>query len=341
MNTSDDRGLREAKFWRKEGERLECLLCPHHCRIAPNKMGICGVRQNRNGRLYSLIYGQVSAMHVDPMEKKPLFHFHPGKPVLSLGSIGCNLRCLHCQNFSISQAKFGSAYLNPLRPEDVPQLARESGCHDVAFTYNEPTIWHEFSYDAFRQCKERSISTVYVTNGFIEAEPLKELAPYLSAANVDVKGFREDFYRQTCKGRLGPVLEATELAHRLGVHVELTYLIIPTRNDKEEEVRDFCRWVAGKLSPEVPVHFTRFHPDYMMTDLPGTSMATMEMAQRVARREGLSFVYLGNVQSADGENTRCPKCGSLAVKRSGYHVEIVGLQGGNCSKCGEPLNIIA
>jgi len=341
MSTSDERGLHEAKFWRKEGERLECYLCPHHCRIAPNKMGICGVRQNRNGRLYSLIYGQVSAMHVDPMEKKPLFHFHPGQPVLSLGSIGCNLSCLHCQNYSISQTKFGSTNLDSLKPEDVPRLAREGGCRDVAFTYNEPTIWHEFSYDVFRLCRERGISTVYVTNGFIEEEPLREIAPYLSAMNIDVKGFKEDFYRHTCKGRLGPVLDATKLAHELGVHVELTYLIIPARNDKEGEVRDFCRWVASKLSPNVPVHFTRFHPDYLMTDTPSTPMATMEMALRVAKGEGLRFAYLGNVNSPEGENTRCPRCGSLVVRRSGYHVEITGLRDGGCSKCGEPLNIVA
>ena len=340
MSTSDDRGLHEAKFWRKEGERVECYLCPHHCRIAPNKMGICGVRQNRNGRLYSLIYGQVSAMHVDPMEKKPLFHFHPSQPVLSLGSIGCNLRCQHCQNYSISQSRFGSTHLNPLRPEDVPQLAKESGCRNVAFTYNEPTIWHEFAYDAFRICRERGIATVYVTNGFIEEEALRDIAPYLSAMNIDVKGFKEEFYRRICKGRLSPILDATKLAHDLGIHVELTYLVIPTRNDKEDEIRDFSRWVVSKLSPKVPVHFTRFHPDYMMTDLPGTPFATMEMAHRVAKAEGLDFIYLGNMSSMEGENTRCPKCNSLAIRRSGYHVEIVGLEAGRCAKCGEDLNIV-
>jgi pyruvate formate lyase activating enzyme len=341
MSTSDDRGLHEAKFWRTEGERLECYLCPHHCRIAPDKIGICGVRQNRNGRLYSLIYGQVSAMHVDPMEKKPLFHFHPGQPVLSLGSVGCNLRCLHCQNFSISQAKFGSAYLNSLKPEDVPRLAIESGCRDVAFTYNEPTIWHEFSFDAFRLCRDQGISTIYVTNGFMEMEPLRELAPYLSAMNIDVKGFKEDFYRHTCKARLGPVLDATKLAHELGVHIELTYLIIPGKNDREEEIRDFCKWVVSKLSTTVPVHFSRFHPDYLMTDVPSTPMSTMEMSQRVARSEGLRYVYLGNVSTLDGENTRCHQCGSLLIRRSGYRVEIVGLINGACSKCGEPSSIIS
>jgi pyruvate formate lyase activating enzyme len=339
MSISDERGLHEAKFWKKGGERLECFLCPHHCRIAPNKIGICGVRQNRNGRLYSLIYGRVSAMHVDPMEKKPLFHFHPGKPVLSLGSIGCNLRCLHCQNFSISQAKVGSAHLNSLRPEEVAQLARENGCRDVAFTYNEPTIWHEFSYDAFRLCRGQGISTIYVTNGFIEEEPLRELAPYLSAMNIDVKGFREEFYHHTCKARLSPVLEATRLAHELGVHVELTYLIIPGKNDNEDEIREFCRWVA-KLSSDIPVHFSRFHPDYQMTDVPGTPISTMEMSLRLAKAEGLRFVYLGNVHTLDGENTKCPRCGSLVIRRSGYNVEILGLKNGSCSNCGEPLRII-
>lgn len=340
MSISDDRGLREARFWKLVGDKVECSLCPHHCRIADDKVGICGVRQNRNGRLYSLIYGRASSMHIDPMEKKPLFHFHPGEPVLSLGSIGCNLKCAHCQNFTISQARIGSLRLDSLRPEDVVRLARESGSRAVAFTYNEPTIWHEFCFDVLKLCRERGLATVYVTNGFIESEPLRELSPYLDAMNIDVKGFKEDFYRKVCKARLGPVLEATKLAHELGIHIELTYLIIPTRNDEEAEIRSFSKWAADNLGARVPIHFSRFHPDYLMTDLPGTPARTMEMAMRVGKEEGLSFVYLGNFYSPEGENTRCPRCGALVIRRSGYFVEKLALRDGGCAHCGEPLGII-
>ena len=279
-------------------------------------------------------------MHIDPMEKKPLFHFHPGEPVLSLGSIGCNLRCANCQNYSISQASFGSAALEPLRPEDVVRIARENSCRAVAFTYNEPTIWHEFCFDVFELCRKQGIATIYVTNGFIEREPLQELSTCLDAMNIDVKGFTEDFYRQVCRARLGPVLEAVKLAYQLGIHVELTYLIIPTRNDGESEIRSFCKWAVESLGAKVPVHFSRFHPDYLMHDLPATPGRTMEMALRVGKEEGLRHVYLGNYHSTEGENTRCPRCGSLSIRRSGYHVDKIGLADGRCSKCGEDLNIV-
>ncbi|MCU0861698.1 MAG: AmmeMemoRadiSam system radical SAM enzyme [Methanomassiliicoccales archaeon] len=338
MSISGERA-HEARFWKQHGDRLECQLCPHHCRIAEGKVGICGVRQNRGGRLCSLIYGKASSVHVDPMEKKPLFHFLPGESVLSLGSIGCNLGCAHCQNYTISQARFGSVYLNDLRPEDVVRLAKENHTRGVAFTYNEPTIWHEFAFDTFQLCREKGLRTIYVTNGFIELDPLRELAPFLSAMNIDVKGFREPFYREVCKARLAPVLAACELAHELGVHLELTYLIIPSRNDDQAEIRDFCRWAASKLGRKVPVHFSRFHPDFRMMDLPATPVSTMHMASRVGREEGLSFVYLGNVW-ADEEDTFCPRCRALNVRRNGYAVEKVAVKDGRCSACGEDLNMV-
>ena len=279
-------------------------------------------------------------MNVDPIEKKPLFHFHPGKEVLSFGSVGCNLGCLHCQNFSISQAKIADVHLRDLRPEDVPELCRKSTCEGVAWTYNEPTMWHEFVYDASKLCKEKGLFSVFVTNGFINEEPLKKLAEVIDAANIDVKGFRDEFYRKICKARLQPVLNSVELAFDLGVHVELTYLIITGRNDSKEEINDFCRWVAG-IDARIPVHFSRFHPDYLMSDIPSTPIKTMEMARNEAVDAGLDFVYLGNMASTDGENTKCPKCGSLAVRRLGFYTEKMAVTiDGNCSKCGEPLNMI-
>jgi pyruvate formate lyase activating enzyme len=216
----------------------------------------------------------------------------------------------------------------------------ENGCRNIAFTYNEPTIWHEFTYDACKLAKEKGLGTVYVTNGFIEEEPLREIAPFLDAMNIDVKGFRDDFYTGICKARLDPVLKAAKLAFGLGVHIELTYLIIPTKNDSTEELRDFVAWVHSELSDDVPVHFSRFHPDYKMEDVPPTPIRTMQRAQEIAKEVGLNFVYLGNMPSEDGENTICPKCGTLIIRRHGYFVEKVAYGGGNCPRCGRSLYIV-
>ncbi len=340
MSISATDELHEARFWKTEGDRTACYLCPHHCKIAENKVGVCGVRQNVGGTLFSLIYGKASAVHVDPMEKKPLFHFKPGQPILSLGSVGCNLRCQHCQNFDISQAKVDDFNLSRLSPEEVSHLTLANSCQAVAFTYNEPTIWHEFTFDACKVAKEHDIATVYVTNGFMEEGPLREIAPFLDAMNIDVKGFKEEFYHEVCKARLEPVLKASALAYRLGVHVELTYLIIPKKNDSEGEMRDFCKWVSSDLSSKVPVHFTRFHPDYMMNDVPATPLTTMKLAHRIALEEGLMFPYLGNIGGDDGENTYCPKCQTLVIRRNGFAVEILALKDGKCAKCGQELNIV-
>jgi pyruvate formate lyase activating enzyme len=338
ISATDD--LHEARFWSTEGDRAACYLCPHHCKIAQGKVGICGVRQNIDGRLFSLIYGRASAVHVDPMEKKPLFHFKPGQPILSLGTVGCNLRCLHCQNYDISQARVKDFELSRLTPEGVSHLTLANSCRAVAFTYNEPTIWHEFTFDACKVAKEHDISTVYVTNGFMEEAPLRELSPFLDAMNIDVKGFREGFYHEICKARLEPVLKTSKLAHGLGVHVELTYLVIPKKNDSEEEMREFCKWVCSELSPKVPVHFTRFHPDYMMKDVPATPLKTMQLAHRIATEEGLSFSYMGNIGGKEGENTYCPKCRTLVIRRHGFTVEKLALKEGRCANCGEELNLV-
>jgi pyruvate formate lyase activating enzyme len=340
MSISGSKGLHEARFWKSEGDKVGCYLCPHHCKIADDRIGICGVRQNIGGTLYSLIYGRASAVHVDPIEKKPLFHFKPGTPIFSLGSVGCNLKCLHCQNFSISQSAVKGADLSHITPEQAIELTRANDCPSIAFTYNEPTIWHEFTFDTCVAARKADVSTVYVSNGFIELDPLREIAPYLDAMNIDVKGFEETFYKGVCKARLAPVLAATKLAHELGIHVELTYLIIPGKNDREEEIRAFCRWVAKELNVKVPTHFSRFHPDFMMADVPATPPRTMEMARRVAREEGLAFAYIGNMATEDGENTRCPKCATLVIRRSGYSVEKLGLKTSDCPKCGEHLNLV-
>lgn len=332
--------MKEARFWVREGDVVRCSLCPHACSIGEGKRGLCGVRENRGGRLFSLIYGMVSSMHVDPIEKKPLFHFKPGEMAFSLGSIGCNLKCLHCQNYMISQAKYEEFHLYRLSPEEVCDLCEKEGCRIIAWTYNEPTIWHEFTYDASREASRRGLHTVYVTNGFIQEDPLREISPFLDAMNIDIKAFSDEFYRKICKGRLDPVLNTAELAFSLGIHVELTYLIIPGMNDSIKEFTEFSRWVINSLSSQVPVHFTRFHPDYRMTDVPPTPVETLETAYRVAKEEGLEFVYLGNVWMPERENTYCPRCGNLVIERSGFRSLMRGVKEGKCSYCGADLNII-
>ena len=331
--------MKEARFWKPEGDRIRCQLCPHSCGIAPLRRGICGVRENRDGRLYSMNYGKVSSANVDPVEKKPLFHFHPGSEVFSIGSLGCNFRCLHCQNYTISMASLGEFGTRDMTPEEVCDIALENRCQGIAFTYNEPTIWHEFAYDACKLAKERGLYTVYVSNGFIQQEPLREISTHLDAMNIDIKGFTQEFYKGVCRASLQPVLDATILAHSLGIHIELTYLIIPGKNDSEKEIREFAAW-CSELDPRVPVHFSRFHPDYKMTDAPPTPIRTMEMAKRVGEEEGLKFVYLGNVRIPHGEDTYCPKCGALLIQRDGFTVTSVEPRDGRCPHCGEGLYMV-
>ena len=330
--------MKEAKYWHVKGDVVRCELCPHRCLIPRAKSGICGVRQNVQGKLMALTYGMVSSMHVDPMEKKPFYHFKPGQTVLSFGSVGCNLGCLHCQNYSISQAAPNSPFLNRIEPEDVPRMVREAGCNGVSWTYNEPTMWIEFASDASKLCKKEGMFTNFVSNGYIQEAPLCELKGVIDAMNIDVKGFTDDFYKKVCKARLQPVLDTVRVAAELGMHVELTYLVIPTKNDGEDEIGRFCRWVA-EIDDEMPVHFSRFHPDYKMMDLPTTPSKTMETAHRLAKESGLKFVYVGNMRS-DAESTFCPDCGSLVIRRSWFDVEMVNYHHGRCGKCGRDLHMV-
>ena len=340
MSTSSTREQpKEARHWESEGERVHCRLCPHHCKIADGHTGLCGVRENRKGRIYALTYGKASAVHIDPIEKKPLYHFHPGQEVLSLGSIGCNLGCQHCQNYAISQAKPGTMPLQQIDVEEVAHMCRESACPGVAWTYNEPTMWQEFVMDASHDCKAKGLFTVLVTNGYVEEAPLRELCTCIDAMNIDVKGFTEGFYHKICKAKLAPVLRTCEIAHDLGVHLELTYLIITGKNDAENELREFCAWCA-QLGPTIPVHFSRFHPDYLMMDVPATPLRTMERALAVGKEAGLKHVYAGNVSLGKGEDTICPACGAVAIRRHGYDLKLESYDRGRCKKCGAGLDIV-
>ena len=324
-----------------DGGKVRCGLCPHNCTIAAGKRGICGVRENSGGRLYSLIFGRYSSVHPDPIEKKPLYHFHPGSTVLSFGTLGCNLRCLHCQNWEISQARDSDfANLQTLEVSELGEWAKKTGSEGIAWTYNEPAIWHEFTLEGCIEAKKRGLYTVYVTNGYINESPLREIAPHLDAANVDVKGFTEKFYKEISGARLQPVLDSCKLYRELKVHLELTYLIIPTKNDGSTEIDQFCRWVVRELGPDVPVHFSRFHPDYKLSDVDPTPVKKVVEAWEIGRRAGLEFVYGGNVPHGDYENTFCPKCGTLLIARSGFSADVRGLREGKCQKCARAIPVI-
>jgi pyruvate formate lyase activating enzyme len=331
---------REALFWKPIKEsKVQCMLCPHHCVIAPEKHGICGVRKNENGKLFTLIYALCSSVADDPIEKKPLYHFYPGSLVLSFGSVGCTFRCEHCQNYAISMANPEEFPFQEVPPETVVGLARDHGCRGVAWTYNEPSIWHEYTLDTAKLVKAAGLYTVYVTNGYIEEDPLKEIAPYLDAMNIDVKAFNEEFYRKVCKAKLAPVLQTCERATKLGIHVELTYLIIPGLNDAAEEITRFCRWVSETLGPATPVHFSRFHPDYKMRGTPATPIHTLLDALAKAKDAGLQYVYLGNIPHGEYDNTMCPSCGSLLVERFGFSAHLKGIKNGKCIRCGTIIPI--
>ncbi|TDA32103.1 MAG: AmmeMemoRadiSam system radical SAM enzyme [Hadesarchaea archaeon] len=332
---------KQAEFWEPTEGGIRCLLCPRLCSIPEGKTGFCGARKNEGGKLYTLIYGTVTAANPDPIEKKPLHHFWPGSLVFSLSSVGCNFKCDFCQNWELSQSRLGEVYTRELAPEEAVEGAKETECSGIAFTYNEPSIWWEYCYDVSKLAKKEGLYTVMVTNGYLNLPAWEKLSPYLDAANVDVKAFTDRFYRKfPGVPSLKPVLESCEWLVRKGKHLEVTYLLIPGENDDPEEIREFCRWVREKLSPDIPVHFSRFFPHYKLKGKPSTPLSTLERAKRIAREEGIEFVYLGNVALEGAEDTLCPSCGELLVKREGFSVLDYKLKNGKCPKCGRRIRMV-
>ena len=333
--------MHEARQYAKcEESAVKCSLCNHRCRIASGNHGICGVRENVGGTLYASTYGKVSAEAVDPIEKKPLFHYLPGTLSYSLGGIGCNFHCQNCQNWHISRAKMTGARLIPLAPKEGVARAIGSGCASISWTYNEPTIWHEYTLDMGTGARAAGLGTVYVTNGYITEEALRELAPMLGAFRVDLKAFSEDFYKNICGAHLQPVLDSAALARELGMHVETVTLVIPGLNDSTEEMDALIRWVIEHLGPATPMHFSRFHPDYQMTDRGATPVATLEKIYTRAKELGLRFPYLGNVSNHPYEHTYCPACGAVLIERQGFTSRFRELDGQQCGKCGERIEIV-
>jgi pyruvate formate lyase activating enzyme len=329
-----------ARFWDFTNGAVCCYLCPHRCVIKPEKRGMCGVRENRDGVLYSLIYASCSSVAPDPIEKKPLYHFHPGSRTLSLGTVGCNLTCLHCQNHKISQARPEDTDFVNLSPMKAVTTAHQHECQGIAYTYNEPSIWWEYTFDGTKEAKKHGLYTVYVTNGFTSEGPIREIAPYLDAANVDIKSMNDDFYRRNCGGRLQAVLDTCTLYHELDIHLELTFLVIPNHNDNEDNLKRFACWVRDELDPNVPVHFSAFYPHYKMTDVPCTPASTLQAAYEIAKQEGLTYAYLGNLPPNIYENTYCPECEELLIERHGYTSQIKGLEGTACSNCGQKIPVV-
>lgn len=334
--------IKEGMLYDKlDGDKVKCKVCSHRCTIVPGKRGFCRVRENRDGTLYTLIYNTVSSESVDPIEKKPLFHFYPGSLSYSLGTIGCNFRCKHCQNWTISQVGVDQIHSVEITPEEAVARAIESGSKSIAWTYNEPTIWYEYTYDCAKLAKEAGLATVYVTNGYITPEALREISPYLDAFRVDIKAFTEEFYKDVCSAKLAPVLESTKLAKELGMHVEVINLVIPTRNDSADEIRQLSKWVHDNLGADTPLHFSRFHPHYKMQDIPSTPVKTIEMAHDIAKEEGLQYVYIGNVFGHEYESTYCHVCGELLIKRGLFDVGEYNItHEGTCPDCGEKIPIV-
>lgn len=327
---------REAMFYDVEGERTDCRLCPWHCHIKPGNVGRCTVRKNVNGRLHTLNYGEVTSLALDPIEKKPLYHFHPGSMILSVGTFGCNLKCGFCQNWQISQER---AATRTLLPEDALELAQKyaaEGNIGLAYTYNEPFIWYEYVRDTAPLIQAAGLHNVLVTNGIVEQEPLEELLPYIDAMNVDIKSMSEKFYLKHCAGQALPARQTVERAFGK-THVEITNLIIPGENDSEAELRELVNWAAS-VSPELPIHFSAYHPDYQF-EAPPTPPATLRLAYELAR-EKLHYVYVGNLRLDGTTDTACPQCGQRLIVRQGMTGRVTGLdQQGRCAACGSAANV--
>ncbi len=321
--------------------RVRCHICQWQCAVNPDKTGVCRMYQNKDGELFNLNYAQVSSLAADPIEKKPLFHFFPGTLALSLGSWGCNFHCRDCQNWEIScsetEARHGS---RDIPPETEIELAKTHGCAGIAWTYNEPTVWFEYTLDSARLAKENDLYTVYVTNGYMTPEALDTIGPYLDAWRVDVKGFSDTLYRSLAGvTHWRGILEVAERAKKKwDMHVEVVTNIVPTLNDDDQQLGDIARWIRDRLGELTPWHITRFYPNYQLQDVPPTPIATLERAYDIGREAGLKFIYAGNVPGHKSESTHCYACGRMNVERYGYQTRVTGLEGSKCKFCGAELN---
>lgn len=328
----------EARYYKSLPDReIECELCPRRCKLGDKERGYCGVRENDGGTYYTLVYGKACAMHVDPIEKKPFFHVLPGTNALSIATAGCNVNCKFCQNWEISQVRPEQVDHFDLPPADVAETASAYRCPSIAYTYSEPTVFYEYMYDTAVLARRKGVKSVVVSGGHINPEPLAALIKVVDAIKIDLKAFNQDFYKNYVRGDLQPVLEAIRLIARSKIWLEIVYLVIPTLNDAPEETRKMSQWIQKEIGPDVPVHFTQFHPMYLIKNLPPTPVSTLEKLRKIALQEGLHYVYMGNIPGHEGENTFCPKCRKILIQRNGFEIETNALEGGKCPNCQNPV----
>lgn len=332
--------MKEAMVYEKlKGTDVRCHLCAHDCLVSNGQRGICAVRENRDGILYSLVYGKVVASNIDPIEKKPLFHFLPGSSSFSIATAGCNFRCRHCQNYEISQFPRERKFTipgNDMTPEDIVNAALQNNCESISYTYTEPTIFFEFAYDCAKLAHEKGIKNIFVSNGYTGAETTKLIAPYLDANNIDLKG-SDTFYKKICGARLEPVRNTIKLMKELGVWVEVTTLIIPDHNDSDKDLNDIVDFIAS-VDPSIPWHVSRFYPTYLLTDKPPTPVETLKRAVNIGYQKGLKYIYTGNVPGEKGENTFCPLCKTVLIERLGFRVLKNRIRDNACPQCKQPVS---
>jgi pyruvate formate lyase activating enzyme len=330
----------EASFYKQlDNGQVQCQLCPNKCILNPGQRGICGVRENIQGKLYSLVYGRPVSTNVDPIEKKPLYHFLPGAKAYSLATVGCNLDCKNCQNWDIAHRSPEDVNSQKMTPEEVVQAAKNSGAEVIAFTYNEPTVWYEYMYDIAKLAKENGLKTANISAGYINQEPLKKLLPYLDAMKIDLKGFNDKTYQELNQGRLQPVLDSIKTVHQSDTWLEIVNLIVPGYTDNLDEIKEMCQWIKDELGPDVPLHFSRFSPAYKLPNLPPTPKETLVKARQTCLDIGLNYVYIGNIQTEDAGNTYCPENNQAVIKRNGFLIEENNINpDGSSSNCSTTIS---
>jgi pyruvate formate lyase activating enzyme len=336
--SEDPRYVVEARFYDKlQHKKIKCKLCPRECVIDDRERGYCGARENRGGTYYTLVYSRLAIAHVDPIEKKPLFHFMPGAMAFSLATAGCNVNCKFCQNWEISQVRPEQVRSKYAPPKAVAQAAQDARCPVLAYTYSEPVVFYEYMMDTAQAGHELGIKSAVVTGGYVQQDPLKKMCANVDAIKVDLKGFTDKYYKEVVNGDLKPVLDALVTIRKAGMWTEIVYLVVPTLNDSDSDFKGVTNWVKVNLGSDVPIHFTRFQPLYLLKNLPPTPLQTLERAKAIGDAEGLHYVYIGNVPGHPAENTYCPKCKKMLVQRVGFTVGAMSIKKGKCPACGQAI----
>jgi len=334
--------MKEALFYEKKDNLVKCTLCPHKCELKEGQIGFCGVRKNINNKLYTLVYNKAASLAIDPIEKKPLFHFYPSQKILSIATMGCNLACKYCQNYSLSffdgKGKTDNIDGTAIEPKEVVDYAIKHNTIGIAYTYSEPTIFYEYLKDISIEMKKKNLKNVWVTNGYIEKEPQLQMKDYIDAVNNDLKFMSDEKYKKFTSGRLKPVLLALKRWKKMGIWLEVTTLVIPGLNDNQKEISDIIDFIKNELGAETPWHISRFYPQYKMKDFAPTPTQTLINIRETALEKGLKYVYIGNIWESEGENTYCPNCGKIIIKRSGYNIDSYNIKDSKCINCGEKID---